>query len=93
MWGSSLLISPVLDKNKRTVYAYFPRSRWFDFYTGKEIKETGRIHELDAPLEFLPLHIKGGSIIVTQEHAMNTDKRYILIMKQENKLMAISFQI
>ena len=78
MWGSSLLISPVLDYNKRTVYAYFPQARWFDFYNGKEIPETGRIHELDAPLDHLPLHIKGGSIILTQQPAMTTTSRYFI---------------
>jgi len=72
MWGSSLLISPVLDKNKRTVYAYFPKSRWFDYYTGLELSDTGRVHELDAPLDHMPLHIKGGSLILTQEPALNT---------------------
>ncbi len=75
MWGSSLLISPVLDWNRRSVYAYFPKARWFDFYNGKEVTETGRIHELDAPLDHIPLHVKGGSIIVTQEAAMNTELR------------------
>ena len=72
MWGSELLISPVIEENKRTVFAYFPKARWFDFYTGKEVIETGRAHELDAPLDYIPLHVKGGSIIPTQEPAMNT---------------------
>lgn len=72
MWGSELLISPVLDKNKRTVFAYFPNTRWFDYYTGVEVSETGRAHELNAPLDHLPLHIRGGSLILTQEPALNT---------------------
>ena len=76
MWGSALLISPVLDENKRTVYAYFPKARWFDYYTGVEVTDTGRMHELDAPLDHLPLHVKGGSILVTQEPAKNTDHRF-----------------
>ncbi len=76
MWGSALLISPVLDRNKRTVYAYFPKARWFDYYTGKEISETGRTHELDAPYDHIPLHIRGGSIIVTQQPAINTVQRF-----------------
>ena len=42
MWGSSMLISPVLEENKRSVFAYFPKARWFDFYSGKEVLETGR---------------------------------------------------
>jgi alpha-glucosidase (family GH31 glycosyl hydrolase) len=42
MWGSSLLISPVLEENKRSVFAYFPKARWFDYYSGAEIMETQR---------------------------------------------------
>jgi alpha-glucosidase (family GH31 glycosyl hydrolase) len=75
MWGSCLLISPVLKQNARTVFAYFPKTRWFDFYTGEEVIETGRVHELDAPLDFIPLHVRGGSIILTQEPAANTIER------------------
>ncbi len=74
MWGSWLLISPVLDANKRSVYAYFPKTRWFDFYSGKEITQTGRVHELDAPLDHIPLHVRGGAMILTQEHGKNTDE-------------------
>ena len=77
MWGSYLMISPVLDKNSRSVYAYFPKARWFDFYTGKEVilGETGRVYELSVPLDYIPLHVKGGAIIVTQDPAINTELR------------------
>jgi len=74
MWGSWLLISPVLDANKRTVHAYFPKARWFDFYTGKEVAQTGRVHELDAALDHMPLHVRGGAMLLTQEHGKNTDE-------------------
>ncbi len=75
LWGDSLLISPVLEVNTRHVYAYFPKARWFDYYNGEEIHETGRIHELNAPLDHLPLHVRGGSIIVTQKPGINTRAR------------------
>jgi alpha-glucosidase (family GH31 glycosyl hydrolase) len=74
MWGSHLLISPALERNARTIFAYFPVSRWFDFYTGKEVEGTGRIHELDVPLDHIPLHVRGESIIVTQQSGMNTQE-------------------
>lgn len=97
MWGSELLISPVVDLNKRTVYAYFPKARWFDYYTGKEIEETGRMHELDVPLDYIPLHIKGGSILVTQEPAMNTEKSrknpFGLIIAPKDKTSTTKFDL
>lgn len=77
MWGSFLLISPVLEENMRSVYAYFPKgARWFDYFTGKEF-EAGRVHEVDAPLDHIPLHVRGGSIIVTQDPGMNTKLRLV----------------
>ena len=30
LWGSGLLISPVLDQGAETVEAYFPDARWYD---------------------------------------------------------------
>lgn len=75
MWGANLLVSPVLRPNTRSVYAYFPAGqRWFDFYTGEEIM-AGHTHEIDAPLDHIPLHVRGGSVIVTQDHALNTRLR------------------
>lgn len=75
MWGAFLLISPVLEENARSVQAYFPgEARWFDYYTGIEV-EAGRAHEIDAPLDHIPLHVRGGAIIVTQDPAMNTELR------------------
>ena len=44
--------------------AYFPEDRWFDYYTGNEV-ETGN-QKLDAPLDFIPIHLRGGKIIPTQ---------------------------
>ena len=81
MWGPYLLISPVLEDNHRTVHAYFPKdARWFDYYTGVEI-EGGRAHELDAPIDHIPLHVRGGGIIITQDPALNTELRFDLRFK------------
>ena len=38
LWGSGILISPVLEPNVTTVWAHFPpQARWFDYYTGEEV--------------------------------------------------------
>ncbi|XP_025230322.1 maltase-glucoamylase, intestinal-like, partial [Theropithecus gelada] len=31
--GPAFLVSPVLERNARNVTAYFPRARWYDYYT------------------------------------------------------------
>ncbi|CAF0767231.1 unnamed protein product, partial [Adineta ricciae] len=72
LWGSSLLIAPVIYENHRTKYVYLPPSeRWYDFYTGEEMRTLGNI-TVPAPLDFLPLYLRGGAIIPQQQSAMNT---------------------
>ena len=74
MWGTSLLITPVLTQGAVTVDGYFPADVWYDFFTGEAFTSTGETRTLDAPLEKIPLHVRGGSIIVTQQPATTTKK-------------------
>ncbi|GAB6028306.1 hypothetical protein CHUAL_002480 [Chamberlinius hualienensis] len=75
MWGSALHIAPVVDKGATTVDIYFPYTRWFDYYTGAEVTNTGSTVTVSAPLDGpIPLHIRGGYIIPTQEPSVTTDK-------------------
>ncbi|EDV25110.1 uncharacterized protein TRIADDRAFT_56702 [Trichoplax adhaerens] len=71
MWGSALLITPILEDNANSVYGYFPSGRWFDYYTGVELKTKGNV-SLNAPADYIPLHMRGGSIMVVQEPANTT---------------------
>lgn len=70
--GPAFLVSPVLEPNARKVEAYFPRARWYDYYKGVDINATGEWKTLEAPLEYINLHIRGGYILPWQEPAMNT---------------------
>lgn len=40
LWGSGLLISPVLEQGMVTVDAYFPADRWFSYYDGQEVNKN-----------------------------------------------------
>ncbi|RDD41921.1 Lysosomal alpha-glucosidase [Trichoplax sp. H2] len=73
LWGSALLITPVLEDNANSVYGYFPSGRWFDYYTGVELVRppNGNV-SLNAPADYIPLHMRGGSIMVVQEPANTT---------------------
>ncbi|XP_075058176.1 sucrase-isomaltase, intestinal [Mixophyes fleayi] len=72
LWGPALLISPVLEDKKRSVDAYIPNTRWYDYHTGHVVTERGKWMNLAAPLEFINLHVRGGHIIPWQESANNT---------------------
>ncbi|CAF0830464.1 unnamed protein product [Didymodactylos carnosus] len=74
LWGSSLLIAPVIYESQTTKNLYLPLSpvRWYDYYTGQEQTTLGNI-TVAAPLDYMPLFVKGGSIIPIQQYALNTN--------------------
>lgn len=55
---------------------YFPAGQWFDLFSGQAVPNPtpgqGRNVTLSAPLETIPVHIAGGSIIPMQEPALTT---------------------
>ena len=61
MFGDSLLVAPVLTKNN-VVTAYLPEGTWIDFWT-KEFVNGGKWVTVQAPLEKLPLFVRGGAIL------------------------------
>ncbi|CAF0867380.1 unnamed protein product [Adineta ricciae] len=72
LWSSHLLIAPVIYEGHTTKTVYLPPSeRWFDYYTGKEITTLGTVN-VPAARDFIPLYLRGGSIIPHQLSAMNT---------------------
>ena len=71
-WGTSLLVAPVIYEGHVNKSLYLPATeRWYDYYTGKEQTTTGSI-TVPAPMDFVPLYLRGGSIIPHQQAAMNT---------------------
>ncbi|EDO41811.1 predicted protein [Nematostella vectensis] len=86
MWGSSLLVTPVLQQGASDVTGYFPDATWYNVYDvrlrapcappGSELQREGsggQYHKLGCPvLCDTPLHIRGGSIIATQKPDITT---------------------
>ncbi|KAM9076996.1 LOW QUALITY PROTEIN: putative maltase-glucoamylase 2 [Megaptera novaeangliae] len=72
MLGPAILISPMLENNTFQVYAYFPRAHWYDYSMESGNESAGEWKLLEAPLDHMNLHIRGGYIVPWQEPAMNT---------------------
>lgn len=70
MIGSDILVSPVLVENAVTVNAQFPPGLWYDWYDYSLLKNSLQkdnfVVTLDAPLTHIPVHIRGGAIIITK---------------------------
>ena len=60
--GSELLVAPVFEAGATERRVYLPAGRWHDFWTDSEY-EGQRWVTVPAPLERIPLFVKGGSIV------------------------------
>ena len=64
MFGNEIMVCPVTQPSKTSRSVYLPQTLggWFDFWTGKKLKE-GSTLTAEAPLNKVPLYVKAGSII------------------------------
>jgi len=72
MWGSALMIVPVLEKQLRVIDAYLPKGYWYFYYTGGRMLSSGEWLTMEAPLEKIVLLIRGGHILPTQPSGPTT---------------------
>lgn len=66
LWGSALMIAPVLTEATERIEVYLPHSLWYDFYSHRLVSGGGKWTNVEAPLDTIPLFIRGGSILPTQ---------------------------
>lgn len=73
MFGSAFLVAPVTS-DQNAVNVYFPEGNWFSLYDDRQI--TGlQEQSVEAPLNRLPVFVKGGSIIPMQSVVQNTNEK------------------
>ncbi|RIA84494.1 glycosyl hydrolases family 31 protein [Glomus cerebriforme] len=94
MIGSGLLLSPVLYKKTNNIKALIPPGLWYDFYEEKLsfniTNLNGKFVDLYAPLEVLPIFIRGGFILPMQYPELTTaatkrNNYYLMIALDENE--------
>ena len=75
--GSSLMVVPVLAQGANTTGGVFPGvgsgEVWYDWYTQTSVTASpGQNVTIDAPLGHIPVYIRGGSVLPTQQPGMTT---------------------
>lgn len=75
--GPSILVTPVLEPQASTVNGVFPGlvdgESWYDWYTGEKVQaEAGVNTTISAPLGHIPVYIRGGAVLPTQEPGYTT---------------------
>ena len=66
MWGSALMVIPVLKPNQTSVNAYFPPGIWYPYtleLDEKPIDSSGQFVKLSAPIDKINTALRGGHIV------------------------------
>lgn len=63
MVGDALLAAPVTRAAQREREVYFPAGLWYDQWTGTLASRGGETLTVRAPVDHLPLYVRGGSIV------------------------------
>ena len=72
-FGSSVLVSPVIDEDATSVSIYLPNDLYYDWYTLSSVQGTGAAITLNnIPFTSIPLHIRGGGILPLRSESANT---------------------
>lgn len=74
LWGSSIMIVPILIENTNETNAYFPAGKWYDIRTRElEIDAVnGTEKVITLALEDIKVVLKAGAIIPTQDDKQTT---------------------
>ena len=77
LWGRSILVAPVVEKEAASRAVYLPQGDWYDFWTGERIA-GGREINRPVDLETMPLYVSAGTILplgpVKQHTSEKTDE-------------------
>ncbi len=73
LFGDDLLVAPVLWLGERERDVHLPKGIWYDFWTNERY-EGGRDVRVTAPLERIPVFVREGAIIPTQQILQYVDQ-------------------
>ncbi len=74
LFGSSILVSPVVQSGQTTKSVYLPKGDWIDYWSD-QLVHGGHTVSAKAPLDRMPLFVKVGSIIPMQPLMNYSDER------------------
>ena len=74
LFGGDLLVAPVLKDDESQWEVYLPQGVWYDFWGTRRYRGPGTF-TMDAPPGKVPILVRGGAIIPTQQVMEYTDQR------------------
>ena len=73
LFGNDLLVAPVVKSDETRWAVYLPRGLWYDFWTDRAY-EGSRTVTIEAPLDRIPIFVRGGAILPTEQPLEYTDQ-------------------
>jgi alpha-glucosidase len=75
--GPNILVTPVLEPQVSAVQGIFPGiidgASWYDWYTGERVNAQAGVNTtISAPLGHIPVYVRGGAVLPTQEPGYTT---------------------
>ena len=72
MLGDDVLVAPVVKEGMRNRDFYLPAgTAWINWWTGERL-DGGKQHRVDVPLDRLPIFVRAGAVIPTQDAIQHT---------------------
>jgi alpha-glucosidase len=71
LFGSDLLIAPVLSQGAATREVYLPRGEWYDYWSGARL-DGGRKIQIPVTLSSTPIFVRGGAFVFGQPVVQHT---------------------
>ena len=71
LFGSDLLVAPVLWEGVQSRSVYLPAGDWYDYWTGQHYSGQTRI-SIPVTLDSIPIYVRGGGFIFRQPVVQHT---------------------
>lgn len=77
MTGSALLVAPVVAQGARHVAVYLPEAGapWYHYHTLAAVGNATPNIVADAPLERIPIFVRGGAVVVRQDRLRRSSRQ------------------
>ena len=78
LWGKNILVAPVMEQASKSREVYLPQGDWVNYWT-EEVYTGDQTISVSAPLDQIPLFVRGGSIIPLSPETQNSTEDYTTI--------------
>jgi alpha-glucosidase len=72
MLGDDVLVAPIVKEGMLNRDVYLPAgTAWINWWTGERL-DGGKLHRVDAPFDRLPIFVRVGAVVATQDTIQHT---------------------